>query len=139
MTLTAIAWLATAACVAQARSPEPIPLDRVQCAHCGMVISTEAGAAQIVTSGEDTRFYDDVGCLIAGGHAGQGTEGVFVRSADGVWTDARTASFARSATAHTAMGSGIVAYATIAAARAADRDGRAWSWDEIRRQAGDKR
>lgn len=135
-----MAWLAMGACAAQARSPEPVPLDRVQCARCGMVISTEEGAAEIVQPGEDTRFYDDLGCLIADRDAHRDAAVAFVRIADGTWIEARTASFARPATARTAMGSGIVAFATIAQARAADRAGRARSWDEIRREpAGDGR
>lgn len=103
-----------------------------------MVVSTETGAGEILESGEDTRFYDDVGCLAADWHDRAGAR-AFVRLGDGVWTDVTTASFARPRDAKTAMGSGIVAFATIAEARAADRDGRAWTWDAIRRLQGEAR
>jgi nitrous oxide reductase accessory protein NosL len=136
MVVTALACLMTAGCAAQARSPEPIPIDRVQCAFCGMVISTEVGAAQLVGGGEDTRFYDDIGCLVADRAARPDRASAFVRLADGTWTDVATASFAYPPSAQTAMGSGLAAFATIAAARAADREGRAWTWDEIRQRAG---
>ncbi len=96
-----------------------------------MVISTEVGTAQVLAAGEDARFYDDVGCLIADRGARSGSAHAFVRVADGSWIDTETASFARPASARTAMGSGIVAFATIAEARAADRAGRAWTWRDI--------
>ena len=36
---------------------------RAECAFCRMLVSSERGAAQIVSADADTRFYDDVGCL----------------------------------------------------------------------------
>ena len=63
------AWMlasATAtACTTRTLSPEPLPLDRVECARCRMLISTDSGGGEIVSATEDTRFYDDVGCLAA--------------------------------------------------------------------------
>jgi len=124
-------------CAAHARSPEPVPVDKVECERCRMLVSTEVGAGQIVSGREDTRFYDDLGCLAAdwtariqkqASYAGASTP--FVRVSSG-WSDARTAWFARPASTRTAMGSGLVAYATAAEAKAADRDGRALSWNEV--------
>src|SRR5690242_10075131 len=61
----ALAASSTIACTAQAKSPEPVPVDRAECARCRMLVSTEAGAGEIVSDHDDTRFYDDVGCLAA--------------------------------------------------------------------------
>jgi hypothetical protein len=83
-----------------------------------MLISTERGSAQIVSSGEDTRFYDDVGCLAADWAAHSNRAHAFVRVGNG-WVDASTAAFVRSTDARTAMGSGVVAFASAADAHAA--------------------
>jgi len=127
-----------AGCAAQARSPEPVPVDKVECARCRMLVSSESGAAEIVSARDETRFYDDVGCLATDWakrleqRAAEATIATpFVRLGTGGWTDARTAWFARPASARTAMGSGLVAYATADEAKAADRDGRALAWSEV--------
>jgi hypothetical protein len=73
-----------------------------------MLISTEAGTAQIVNA--DTRFYDDVGCLAADWARHARGDRAFVRVPTGDWIDAADAVYARPATARTAMGSGLVAY-----------------------------
>ena len=104
-----------------------------------MLISSDRGAGQIVSTAEETRFYDDVGCLAADWAAHRGEARAFVRVAGGRWTDAQTASFARPADARTAMGSGVVAFATAADARAADRDGRAQTFDDVVRSTGGAR
>ena len=128
-------WM-IAGCAARAQAPEPVPLDRIECASCRMIVSTETGAAQIVSAAEETRFYDDVGCLAADwpSHARESTPYVHV---EGAWIDARRAFFAQPATARTAMGSGFVAFATAAEARAADRGLRSLGWDEVVTGAGD--
>ena len=98
-----------------------------------MLLSTDVGAAEIVSARGDTRFYDDVGCLLADWktHATDSTP--FVRLADGGWAEAHAAWFAHPVSMRTAMGSGLVAYAAEDDARAADRDGRALSWQEVLR------
>ena len=116
-------------CAKKSLAPESVPLDRVECARCRMLISTDSGGGQIVSATDDTRFYDDIGCLAADWR-------VFVRIAGGRWSDAMDASFARPAAVATAMGSGIVAFALAAEARAADRDGRALTFDEVVRASG---
>ena len=134
-----MASLSAIGCTAQARSPEPVPLDRVECARCRMLISTDTGGGQIVSANEETRFYDDIACLAADWLAHHDQVTAYVRLSDGAWSEAREASYAQPATAHTAMGSGFTAFATIAEARAADRDGRVLSWDEVVKRAGDGR
>ena len=105
-----------------------------------MLISDEAGAAEIVSARDDTRFYDDLGCLAADWQHqvkadpafGSGAT-AFVRVSGGGWSDVRSAFFARPDGARTAMGSGLVAYATRDEAQRADRDGRALTWAEVAR------
>jgi hypothetical protein len=96
-----------------------------------MLISTEVGAGEIVSRREDTTFYDDIGCLAAAWqqHAADAT--AFVRVTTGEWRDVRSASFAQPPGARTAMGSGYVAYANAADAKAADRAGRQLTWDDV--------
>ena len=110
--------------------PEPIPLDRVNCARCGMLISSDANAAQSQTSGQTTKFFDDVGCLAPDEDATKDGVRRYVRASD-QWVAAEEAWFARSATARTPMDYGILAFATADGARAADRDGQARQWPAI--------
>ena len=64
-TALTLALTLTIGCGRKPLSPEPVPVDRVECARCGMLISSQSGGGEIVAAGEDTRFYDDVGCLAA--------------------------------------------------------------------------
>ena len=104
-----------------------------------MLISSERGAGEIVSATDDTRFYDDVACLAADWAQHGSGSSAFVRLAAGPWSAAHTAWYARPAGARTAMGSGFVAFATEAEARAADAANRAWRVDEILQQAGEAR
>ena len=101
-----------------------------------MLISSDSGGGEIVSATQDTRFYDDVVCLAGDRHAQEGNARAFVRVAGGQWTDAQAASFAEPAGARTPMGSGIAAFATAADARAADRAGRALTFDDVVRLSG---
>ena len=135
--LIAALMLASAVgCAKRPLSAEPLPLDRVECARCRMLISTDRGGGEIVSTAEDTRFYDDIGCLAADWEAHRADARAFVRMADGRWSDAQAASFAQPAGARTAMGSAIVAFAAAAEARAVDRARRALTFDEIVRLSG---
>jgi hypothetical protein len=101
-----------------------------------MLISSDRGGGEIVSTTEDTRFYDDIACLAADRQALRGDARAFVRGAGGEWTDAQAASFAEPAAARTPMGSGIVAFAAAADARAADRAGRVLNFDAVVRLSG---
>lgn len=138
MLVLMIASLSMAGCTAQARSPEPVPVDRVECAQCRMLVSSDAGSGEIVSAREETRFYDDVGCLIADWSHRAGRDPAFasastpfVRVLGGGWADARRAWFGRPAGARTAMASGLVAFATEADARAADPSGGVRNWSDV--------
>jgi len=104
-----------------------------------MLISSDAHAGEIVSSREDTRFYDDIGCLAADWAAHRaGPDGfvAFVRVARGGWTEVHSASYARPDGVATPMGSGIAAFASIAEARAAARDGQVLTFDAVVGAAG---
>jgi nitrous oxide reductase accessory protein NosL len=132
-----IASLSAIGCVTRARSPEPVPVDRVECARCRMLISSENGGGEILSAGEDTRFYDDIGCLAADWGAHRDGARAFVRLGSGAWADAQHASYAQPRSARTPMGSGLAALATAAEARAADRAGRALTWNDVMHLRGD--
>ena len=134
-----IGSLSIIGCTAQARSPEPVPVDRVECARCRMLISTEQGGGQIVSTHAETRFYDDVACLAADWNAHRDQATAYVHLGGGGWSEAKDASFARPAAAQTPMGSGLVAFATIAEARAADGGGRVLTWADVVSSAGERR
>ena len=129
-------------CAARAPSPQTLPLDRVECARCGMLISSERGSGEVVSADGDARFYDDIACLaadwISRANAGRGAR-AFVRLPEGDWADASAAAYARPASTRTAMGSGIAAFKSIGDAQAADAGGRAMAFDEVVRLSGEMR
>jgi len=105
-----------------------------------MLISSERGSGEVVSADGDIHFYDDIACLaadwIAHANAARGAR-AFV-SVPGGWTGASDAVYARPASARTAMGSGIAAFASIDAAEAAGADGRVMTFDEVVRLSGEK-
>jgi hypothetical protein len=123
----------------QARSPQPVPVDRVECARCRMLISSETGGGEVVSSSEETKFYDDIGCLAADWRAHHDGDHAFVRIGRGRWSEAQAASYAQPEGIQTAMASGFEAFVTAAEARAADRNGRALTFDDIIRPTGGAR
>jgi len=111
-------------------APEPVPVDRVTCARCGMVVSREAESAEWIASGEEPRFYDDIGCLATDSWAPPGRSARFVH-ADGTWAPAESSFYARPADVSTPMGYGAVAFRTREEAASRDRQGRALTWEEL--------
>jgi hypothetical protein len=100
-----------------------------------MVISNRTGGGEIVSADEDTRFYDDVGCLAADAAAkGPGTR-AYVRI-DAAMVAANEAFYARPAGARTPMGSGIVAFRTADEARSADPANAPLAWSDVLAQSG---
>lgn len=100
-----------------------------------MLISTDRGAAQIVSAVEETRFYDDVGCLAADWPAHSMRARAFVRVGN-TWVDAGTAAYTRPVAARTAMGSGFVAFASRDDVRASGAADSVRTFDEIVRATG---
>ena len=101
-----------------------------------MLVSTEAGAGQILSGHDDTRFYDDIGCVAADWRSRRDDAIAFVHASSGEWLDVHAAFFARPEAARTAMASSFVAYASAAEAGTADRDGRALTWDDVVERVG---
>ena len=130
VTALSVMWLLTS-CGAAPPGPEQILLDRVNCARCTMLISSDAHAAQSQAHGRATRFFDDIGCLAADPDASANDANRYVKLVSGAWSTVDSAWFARSATASTPMDYGILAFASADEARAADRDGKAHEWPSI--------
>lgn len=126
-----IAVLLLAGCGAARRGPESVPLDRVNCGRCGMVISSEVHAAQIQLRGQGTRFFDDIGCLASDSEARADGADRYVRLVSGVWANADGTWFAVSDVVRTPMHHGVLAFANEDEARRADRDGQARTWPAI--------
>ena len=119
------------ACATRSLSPQAVPLDRVECARCRMLISTPEGGGQIVSAKEDTRFYDDIACLAADWTAHADGARAFVRTGDHHWSDAQAAWYAQPVEMRTAMGSGIAAFAGAPDAQAVDRANRALTFADV--------
>jgi hypothetical protein len=98
-----------------------------------MIISDDRNAAEVVSPRDDTRFYDDIGCLARDPAARVVEVRVYVR-AEGDWLRAEDAWFARPAGLETPMGHGIAAYRSEATARNADRAQKAARWADVLRE-----
>jgi hypothetical protein len=96
-----------------------------------MLISSDANGAQLLESGQPTRFYDDIGCLAADPRARSQNGVRYVRLASGGWSTPEDAWFARPASVKTPMDYGFVAYNTDDDARKNDRDGQAHRWPAV--------
>lgn len=117
-------------CADRPLAPERVPVDQVTCARCGMLISREPDSAEWVAAGEETRFYDDIGCLATDDWTPRGRNLRFVH-VDGRWMSADDVFFARPADASTPMGYGVVAFEDAQKAASRDRGGRARRWNEL--------
>jgi copper chaperone NosL len=128
----AVALVASLApsCGRRSPAPEPVPVGRVNCARCSMVISREAQSAQWVVPGEETRFYDDIGCLATDSWQAA-TGGARFVHADGGWVAAETVFYARPPGESTPMGYGVVAFTSREEAAARDRAGKARTWGDL--------
>lgn len=128
--------LLLAAACQRALLPQPIPLDRVNCARCAMLVSDTASGAEVVFTDSDPLYYDDVGCL-ASAEIKTGEPFELWVEVDGgsSWKKAREAFYAKPADSRTPMGYGVIAFSSSEKARARDKEGRAWSWKEIQRES----
>lgn len=105
--------------------PPEIHFGQDTCHACGMIIEDERYAAAVTATtagGVAERYlFDDVGEMLEFvPPAGAQRVRRFVRDADTkLWADAASVTFVKTRDLHTPMGSGIAAYATPQAARAA--------------------
>lgn len=91
------------------------------CAHCSMLVSDKRFAAQLVTTGGDRRYFDDIGCMVLWANARPGAPKLeWVRDAEGRWLDAKSARYAKGA--RTPMDYGFEA-----------REGGEASWSDLER------
>jgi hypothetical protein len=128
--LAAAVWLG--AC-ARGLAPETLPLDRYNCARCGMMISDLADAAQFVSTREEPRFYDDLGCAAADTGRAPLPGKLYVRADGGArWIAAADAYYARTG-ARSPMGYGFFAFSAEAQAKASDARGEALRWRDVAR------
>ncbi|MCO5170885.1 MAG: nitrous oxide reductase accessory protein NosL [Planctomycetes bacterium] len=96
------------------------------CDRCQMIINEERHAAAYVTVDGEARRFDDIGCLLARpGETGERPAAVWLRGEDGAWVAGEAATLVRAPDVVTPMGSGLVAFADPARARAfaAERGG----------------
>ena len=118
------------ACGASVPAPEQVPSD-AKCARCGMPITKLAFAAEAVYSNASPRFYDDIGCLAADSLARKSGGQFYGQLAGGRgWVRVEDVAYASPAGIQSPMGFNVAAYPEEEA-RAADRAGRARSWDEL--------
>jgi copper chaperone NosL len=119
----AVACLMTVSC-ASGGTPAGISRGQDACAQCRMVIVSQATAAQIVSPGEEPRFFDEIRCLTdyllqASASSLPADTAIYVADhRSGEWVDAGHAIFTRTAIT-TPMASGVIAHAD-AASRDAD-------------------
>lgn len=52
-------------CPERALAPVEPVWGKQSCAHCAMLVSEKAAAAQVVTADGQRRFFDDPGCMVA--------------------------------------------------------------------------
>jgi copper chaperone NosL len=127
--------IAAVSCGATSLEPQALPLDRVECSRCGMLISQMQHAAQAVVPGGEARFYDDRGCLAADAPSLPAGARLFAQLHGGSgWIDVAEASFAFPASYQTPMSYGLTAFRTAAEAANADRNGHSVRWGEVVRQ-----
>jgi copper chaperone NosL len=116
-------------CGRRSPAPEPVPVGQVNCARCSMLVSREAQSAEWVVPGEETRFYDDIGCLATDSWRAAG--GARFVHADGGWAAVETVFFARPPGESTPMGYGVLAFRSREQAAARDQRGKARTWRDL--------
>ena len=114
--LPAIALLLAAACAAGPLRPDALDTRNDVCASCRMPVSDASLAAQLVARGEETRFFDDIGCArdFLSFHPRPAVSALFVADhRTRAWVPAEKAVYTR-ARIETPMGSRLIAHADAA-------------------------
>src|SRR5512138_2277211 len=120
-----IALWSIAGCASQRTPPATLDAAHENCANCRMQVSTQKFAAQLVGSGEEPRFFDDLGCLseyVAKQPTPQDAVAYVADHRTGDWVRAAEAVFTRVPSIDTPMGSHMIAHASAASR---DQDGAA--------------
>lgn len=121
-----IATITLFACSNSAPRAEDPYWGKQACAHCSMLVSEKAPAAQVLLENGARRYFDDIGCLVAWERREpHDVKHRWVRTPnDDGWTDANSALF--SAGHRTPMDFGFLP------------DTAGLSWDELRTAIGNK-
>jgi copper chaperone NosL len=110
--------LALAACAPATLGPAPLDTRNDACAWCRMAVSTPRFAGQLVVSGEEPRFFDDLGCLAAyverNGAPGRRWAAWVADHRTGEWVAAGLAVYTHVPALDTPMSSHLVAHAGAA-------------------------
>lgn len=82
-------------CAEQVVGPEEPVWGKQACAHCAMLVSEKAAAAQALTSEGKRKFFDDPGCMVAWEEREHPQlKGQWVKGPGGEgWVEAKTARF----------------------------------------------
>jgi copper chaperone NosL len=141
--LLAVVLLLLAAAIlwsCQQGKPQPVEivLSEDSCAECRMAVSVKKFAAEIVSPGGHTDYYDDIGCLLLAlkAHAAPTGAAIYVVDFDtGQWLDAASAYYLQAQTLPTPMSYGLAAFGTRAAAEAQLKSwpGKVLGWLELQR------
>jgi copper chaperone NosL len=125
------------AAIACAGGASPAPLQPgTPCSQCRMTVLDARLAAQLVAPGEEPRFFDDVGCLVAylSSHPANGASRAYVTDHQaGEWIEASRAVYGRDEALATPMSSHLFAHAS-SASRSSDTSvhaGRILTADEV--------
>jgi copper chaperone NosL len=110
-----LALVAVAGCGSAPPPPAALDTRSETCRTCRMVVSDPHFAAQIVASGEEPLFFDDLGCLSTYLKRERRSPDVVIYVADhrtGAWTEASSAVYTRPpGSSVTPMGGGTIAHA----------------------------
>jgi copper chaperone NosL len=144
MTRLPIALLAFALLAGCADGPREIRLGEEECAHCRMLVSEAAFAAQLRTAQGRTLMFDSVECLAeyaAGPDADGARMWVTDFRAPGSWLPAEEAHYLQSPGLRSPMGLNLSAYAsqTEAEVQAAEHGGSVLDWSSVLRYVGEAR
>jgi hypothetical protein len=110
--LAAILLGLAAACGGGAPSPSELDTRNEICRSCRMTISDRTLASQLAERGEETLFFDDLGCLrehLAKNPRRPGQVAYVADHATGAWIPASRAVFRRCASLETPMASHLIA------------------------------
>ena len=122
-TAAALGLVLSIACARAEAPPSPLDTKNDLCRFCRMPVSDPHLAAQIAAPGEETKFYDDIGCLRDDlRRSAPPAPGAVAYVADhrtAAWVRASTAVFSRCPALETPMGSHLIAHAD-AVSREAD-------------------
>jgi len=105
------------ACSRGLPAPPPVDTRNDACASCRMLVSDPRTAAQLVAPGEETLFFDDLGCLGRYLREHPPRRGAMVYVADhrtGNWVPAKEALYVLQPSASTPMGSHLLGYGSAA-------------------------